>query len=574
MRMHLPSPMFRRVSILSLAVAVVGACSLIPFLPDQKATAPVLDGFGDSSLLPSQASPAAQALFAQGMAQVYGFNGVEAIRAFKAALAKDPSCAMCAWGVAHQMGPNINSPTRGDLSEAVKYVDYALKHSASSSPRDQALIASLALRYAHASAKRDVAPLIGEVCTVAGKGVERANPLDVAYAERMAQLVGLFPNDPDVLVMYAEAEMVATTGDWWDRKTGQPGGKIGEVADRLEAALKKYPDHTGLNHYMIHSVDAANVASRAVPAADRLGLLAPKSPHLLHMPSHTYAQVGRYADATRVNQLAVAADEAMMAELKRQNFKDTKDWRGHNRHFQWYGALMEGRGDLALETARAAAASSTGDHTYGEYVRSLPMLTLVVLQRWEALQKEPKPSGSQGVASVMGEMAHGIAYARTGQIDAAKAALAKLEPAAKDLLKKNTGSDFFAKLVRSIVGTAEHQLRAELALAEGRIDDALAEQAQAVTAAYDADHTEPPTLAGASRSRLGMMQIQAKKYADAEQSFRDDLKEHLHSGWSLQGLTIALTAQGKNVEAQSLKADLDQSWKLADTQLRALKYIK
>lgn len=572
MRKYLPPiKMVKRSSTFIILASMVGACSILPFLPDRMATSPVLDGFGGGNLIPSQANSEAQKLFAQAMSQVYGFNGSEAIRAFKAALAKDPQCAMCAWGVAYQMGPNINDPSRGDFTEALNYVEYALNHSSSASARDRALIESLALRYAHDSVKREVTPLMGEICAVAGKSsAERAHPLDVAYAERMLQLVERYPNDPDVLTIYAEAEMVATTDDWWDRKTGQAGGKIGELADRLELALKKYPEHTGLNHYMIHSVDAVQVAARAVPAADRLGLLAPKSPHLLHMPSHTYAQVGRYADATRVNQLAVAADEAMMAELKRQNFEDTKDWRGHNRHFQWYGALMEGRGDLALETARAAAAASTGDHEYGEYVRSLPILTLMYLQRWDAVQVEAMPIGGKGLAIALGEMARGVGFARTGQREKAKESLARLELAADDLLKRNTGNDYVGKLIRSMTNTSKHQLRAELALAQQRVEDALNEQAKAVTASLDADNTEPPTLAGASRRHLGMMQIQAKQYVQAEQSFREDLKEHLHSGWSLHGLTLALKAQGKDIEAQKIQTDLDRSWKLADSRLRQM----
>lgn len=571
--MRLPfrnTPFLPRLSAIAVAITVMAACSSIPFLPDQHATAPVLDGFGGGNLVPSKGNVGAQQLFAQGVSQMYGFNGDEAIRAFKAALAKDPECAMCAWGIANQMGPNINNPSRGDLSEAVKYVDYALKHSAGSSARDQALIQSLALRYAHDSVKREVTPLMGQVCAVAGKSIERANPLDVAYADRMLKLVEQFPNDPDVLAIYAEAEMVATTEDWWD-KQGKPAGRIGELATRIETALKAYPKHTGLNHYMIHSVDAVQVAGRAEAAADRLGALAPKSPHLLHMPSHTYAQIGRYADATRVNQLAVAADEAMMVELKRQNFSDTKDWRGHNRHFQWYGALMEGRGDFAVETARAAAAASPGDHEYGEYVRSLPILTLMYLQRWDALQTEAMPTGNHGVATVMGEMARGAAHARKGDIATAKTSLAKLEPAAAELIKKNTSNDFVGKLMRSIAGTAQHQLRAEIALAEKRFDDAIKEQSEAVTASIDADSTEPPTLGGATRRRLGMMQLQAKRYADAEQSFRTDLKEHLRSGWSLQGLSNALIAQGKSSAAQSVKPELETSWKLADATLRQMK---
>jgi hypothetical protein len=312
------------------------------------------------------------------------------------------------------------------------------------------------------------------------------------------------------------------------------------------------------------------VAGRAVASADRLGKLASKSAHLVHMPSHIYAQVGRYADATGVNQLAVAADDAMDVELKRQNFSISKDWRGHNLHFQWYGALMEGRSKLALETAYTVAAHSKGDHEYSEYIRSLPMLTLLYLQRWDDLLKEPMPKGGKGMATVLGEMSRGIASARLGQIAAAKAALARLEPAAAAVLKKNTGADGFSKMLRSLLTTAQFQLRAELALADKLTDEALTQQANAASAAYEAEGSEPPMLAGGPLRRLGSMQLQARQYVAAEKSYRADLAEHPASGWSLQGLNAALLGQHKNTEAQVVKNELDRSWPLADAQLRTL----
>lgn len=45
--------------------------------------------------------------------------------------------------------------------------------------------------------------------------------------------------------------MVATRSDWWDRKTSKPAGAIGDIVRRLEAAVLKAPDHTGVNHDLI-----------------------------------------------------------------------------------------------------------------------------------------------------------------------------------------------------------------------------------------------------------------------------------------------------------------------------------
>jgi len=559
-----------RLSMMAFSLSVIGACTVMPLTVDTKATAPVLDGFGDTTLVPSQGNEASRRLFAQGMAQVYAFNPPEAIRAFKAALAKDPGCGMCAWGVAHQMGPTINNPKRGDITQAKRYIDYAVNHSKDASPRDLALIGSLALRYGHSAGKNLAPPAAaGDVCSTSSG--EPADPLDIAYAQHMLMLAERFPNDPDVLSAYAEAEMVATRGDdWWDKVTGKPAGRMGELATMIEAGLVKHPEHVGLNHYMIHAVDAVPVAARATAAADRLGRLAPKSPHLLHMPSHTYAHLGRYADATRVNQLANAADEAMMADLKKQKFELTRDWRGHNTHFQWYGALMEGRSELALETARTVAGRSKGDGEYSEYVRALPMLTLLHLQRWDELLKETMPTGGKGIAVVVGNMARGIALVRTGKLDEAKAALKLMDPVAKKLVASMTGKDRYPKMIRGVALSSVDQLAAEIAFAEKRIDDALALQAKAVADSVHANGTEPPMLASGPRLRLGSMQMRAGRHAEAEKTYRQDLVSHPKNGWALSGLKLALASQGKPGEMQAVNQDLASSWALADTKVRSL----
>ncbi|MFC0133541.1 hypothetical protein [Massilia eurypsychrophila] len=567
MRHHLRSHFARQLYFAS-SLTMLAACAVLPLTVDSKASAPVLDGFGATTLVPSQANDAARRLFAQGVAQMYGFNEAEAIRAFKAALASDPDCGLCAWGVALQMGPIINNPTRGDLTVAKQYADYAIRHSKGASPRDQALIESLALRYGHSSAKA-IAPLPGAVCRAPGSaGDEPADPLDSSYADYMRSLTARFPADSDVLALYAEAEMVVTTGEPWDPVSGKPSGRTGELATQLEAGLARDPNHVGLNHYMIHAVDDVRVAARAVAAADRLGKLAPKSPHLVHMPAHTFALVGRYADATRANQMANANDDAMDAELKRQNFSITKDWRGHNTHFQWYAAVMEGRGDLALATARAAAKRSRGEHEFSEYNRSLPMLTLLHFQRWDALLKEPMPRGGKGLAMVLGEMSRGIAQARSGQPANARGALARLEPAVAALRKKHRHKDWMGKMMSSLSATALAQLKAEVALMDGSADQAVKMQALAAEAAAHADRSEPPMLAGAPLQRLGEMQLKASSYAAAERTFRDALALRPANGWALSGLSKALAAQDKTADAQRTRRDLAVSWAAADSQLR------
>jgi hypothetical protein len=123
--------------------------------------------------------------------------------------------------------------------------------------------------------------------------------------------------------------------------------------------------------------------------------------------------------------------------------------------------------------------------------------------------------------------------------------------------------------MRSLARTAQAQLRAELAWSGQQADEALAQQQLAVTASYDADATEPPTLASGPGLRLGAMQLQARRDAAAEQSFRAHLAEHPGNGWALQGLRQALAAQGKQAEAKATERELERNWKQADSGLRS-----
>ena len=556
--------------IAAAALIVMLAACAVPLQPDRTARAPELPGFGSLQWAVTTSVPEAQRLFTQGVLQAYAFNEVEAVRMFKAALAQDPSCAMCAWGVAWQLGPNINDTSRAQVNEALRYLDHALRHAASANAHERALIDALALRYGHASQARETAPLTAERC---GPGAtseddnEPAHPLDLAYAERLRQLADAAPADPDLLSLYAEAEMVATRIDWWNEKTGQPGGRIGEVTTRLEQSLLRHPEHVGLNHYMIHAADGAPAARRAVLAADRLGRLAPASPHLVHMPSHIYVRVGRYADATRVNEEAMAAELTLFDAQKTQGFSVSKDWRNHDQQFLWFAALMQGRGDVALAAARDLASRTSGDRSYAEYRRSLTLLALLRLERWDTLLAEPLASGNKGMAQALGEGARGVALVRTHKMTEARAALMRADDGAAQVAKAHAKPKGFDKTLREMTVSATERLRAEIAAAEGRYEDALKLQALAVQASKEADSNEPPMLAAGALVALGELQLRAGLHAQAEKTFRDDLAAQPGSGWALSGLTRALKAQGRAAEAQPLAAQLALAWSAADAAL-------
>ena len=550
------------------AIAIGLASCATPFAPDATARAPRLEGYGALDMPVVTASPEAAELFRRGMLQSYAFNDEEAARAFKAALAKDPSCAMCAWGVAKAAGPNINNPERGELTEARRHLAWAAARVSPGAPRERALIGALIERYGEAPGRSKVDVTAGAICS--SGGAAKANPLDVIYAARMRALADAYPDDPDVLTLYAEAAMIATADDWWDKKTGRPGGEMGAVTDRLERALVAHPGHTGLNHFMIHAADSSPHPERALAASDRLGRLAPASPHLLHMPAHIYVRTGRYADASRVNEAAVVAQAKLFDTLDAGSYARSTDWDRHNRHFLWFAALTEGRGNLALVQAREMASrAANGKSPTAEFFRSLPLVTLVRLERWSDVFAEPVPDGESGVAPAITEFALGIALVRTGRLDEARARSTALQLALDaPVLKGATmmGDD----PVRTTLEVFAGRLTAEIAGAEGRAADALAALTRATELEDGLHANEPPILGSASRLALGEVMLRARRAGDAEAAYRAELVAQPGSGWALSGLARALEQQGRAEDARRVRVESERAWLHADAALRTV----
>ena len=70
---------------------------------------PLLGGLAPVHYAIASQVPQVQAYFDQGLALLYGFEYETAYKSFKRAQALDPDCAMCGWGAAMALGPNINN---------------------------------------------------------------------------------------------------------------------------------------------------------------------------------------------------------------------------------------------------------------------------------------------------------------------------------------------------------------------------------------------------------------------------------------------------------------------------------
>ena len=168
-----------RLLLLALACLVAGCGTPTPKPPPAASASapPLFDDLGDLHRDIGTPVPAAQRYFDQGLRMAYGFNHEAARRAFAEAERLDPRCAMCAWGQALVLGPNINLPMDPLLAaQATELATRAVALSANARPADRALIEALQLRYTNPAPQ------------------DRAT-LDAAYAEAMGKVVARFPGD-------------------------------------------------------------------------------------------------------------------------------------------------------------------------------------------------------------------------------------------------------------------------------------------------------------------------------------------------------------------------------------------
>lgn len=557
---------FVRVCALLLAAALPAACDRPASVRgDEPGThpAPLIDGLGVSSFTIMTKAPAAQRYFTQGLLLAWAFEHGEAERSFREAVRRDPDCAMCEWGVAYIRGPNVNHPYRDGAAEAARHVRRALALAPQASARERALIEALAARYDVKAAAKEAPPAEGALCSA--RPSADIDPLDTAYAQAMARVARAFPADPDIRVLHAEALLLLAPWQWW--RAGRPATGTLQAIEELEAALALAPNHTGANHYLIHALEQSPTPERALAAAQRLGALAPNAGHLVHMPSHIYLRVGRYADASRANVEAIAADERFAAQIRAQGASPLGHV-SHHRHFLWATAAMEGRGAVSIGAARELAAQVGRDgRPFGragnEYFAALPLFALVRFARWDEILAAPVPKGATAYPRGVWHYARGIALARGGRANEAQGELGALEAAADDASLAELsfkGIDPLDAYLR--IGI--ESLRGEIALARGQHAQALAHLRRAVELEDALESEEPPSWAAPQRHALGGALLAAGRAAEAAEVFRADLARFPANGWSLHGLAESLWRQGRRAEALRVQTQFRAAWADAD----------
>lgn len=542
-------------SLLALAGCAAPHSSSHPALAEpSSAPPPLVDSLGTHHQGVTTASPRAQAYFDQGLRLVYAFNHVEAQRAFREAARLDPACAMCYWGIALTAGSNYNSPT-DEMRERVAWdaIQKARALADRASPRERAAIEALARRHS-ADPKADRAPL------------------DRGYADAMRELVRRFPDDLDAATLLADALMNLRPWDLW-ASDGKPQPGTEEILSVLERVLTANPSHPGANHLFIHAVEASPNPARGVPAADRLRGLMPGAGHLVHMPSHIYFRVGRYADAHAVNVRAVEADREHIGTGRASGIYRMLYY-PHNLDFVWQAASMEGRSEETIRAAREFAAAvplgAAREMSDMEIAPAAPLFALARFGRWEAILAEPAPPEDLPYVTGAWRYARGLALAATGRREEARRELATLRAVAERVPPGRTLAGFFK--TKQMLGLGAEVLAGEIAARGGEIDTAVRHFLAAVAIQDGHWFTEPPPWYYPVRQSLGAVLLQAGRVVEAEAVYRDDLRWNPENGWSLFGLAQCLRAEGKDAEAGVAEDRFRRAWARADMPLATSRF--
>lgn len=505
---------------------------------------PLWDGLGAVSYKVTTTSERAQAYFNQGLRLAYAFNHEEAQRAFRMGQKLDPECAMCFWGEAYVLGPNINLPMQEPaVAPAFAAAQKAKALAGKASPRERALIDALAARYS------------------SDPKAERA-PLDAAYAAGMAKAAKQFPKDDEIATLYAEAVMDLSPWDYW-----KPGGREARpqsapIVPTLERVLARNPNHIGAIHLYIHAVEASDRPKRAEPYADRLRGAVPGAGHLVHMPSHIYYRVGRYLDALEDNKTAVKVDEKYLDDTKAPMGVYRMGYYPHNVHFVMASAQMAGDGPTVIAAAEKLGKLIPDEAAKGiamvQPVKAAPYFAHAQFSSPETILALPDPGDAVPYVKALWLYARGVALATQKDFAGATAAADAIE-------KLERESDF--KLLKESGIPAQEVMQIARTVILARVAQAKGDKAAAVTqfekaaALQDAlPYTEPPYWYYPVRQSLGAALLQAGRHADAQQQFERALKRAPANGWSYYGLAELHKSRGNAAAARKAEADLAKTW--------------
>jgi tetratricopeptide (TPR) repeat protein len=232
--------------------------------------------------------------------------------------------------------------------------------------------------------------------------------------------------------------------------------------------------------------------------------------------------------------------------------------------------MMEGRSEVALREAWEMVHQIPPEALeemapFVDGLVALPYAVLVRFGKWQAILDEPEPPAILPVTRALRHFARGTAFASTGRSDEAvseKALLDEIAVGVKDDAKVGNSR------AKDILAIASHTLAGEIAAQAGRNDEAVRELREAVAIEDGNLYDEPPDWLQPVRHTLGAVLLRAGRASEAEAVYREDLLRWPENGWSLWGLSRALSMRGGvPIEAAAVAERFDRAWQRADVKI-------
>ncbi len=403
--------------------------------------------------LPSSCTAAAKVQLDRGVAMLHSFWFEAARDEFAQAAVKDPGCAMAFWGVAMSFyRPLWMNPTAAELSAGAAAVATAEGLAAKrADARERDYIAAVGAFYRNASTVPHAA---------------RAK----SYARAMQRLAARYSRDREASTLYAIALLAgASPSD----KTFAVPLRAGKIAEKVFA---EQPNHPGAAHYIIHAYDYPPLAERAFAAARRYAKISPSSAHALHMPSHTFTQLGLWQESISSNLDSAAAARAYAGQTCMEGAWEEEL---HALDYLEYAYLQLGRDREAYDVVHLAArirrVSPERSRKAAYAFAAIPARYAIERRRWsEAARLEPLASPFPR-ANALTFFARGYARARLHDLAGAREDLARLA-GARDRLRQHSDEGSAAA---ELVDVQRLAVEGWIAQAEGKPELALQRLRQA-----------------------------------------------------------------------------------------------
>jgi len=380
--------------------------------------------------------PKVQPAFERAVAMLHSFWYSAGEAAFRQVLKDDPQCAIATWGIASILMSNPlagqgASPKGAEQAQAA--IDEGRRIGAKTE-RERGYIEAVAAYYQDFATRPER---------------ERQASRAKAY-EALAQR---YPTDDEAQIF--AALYVAGT----QTQADQTYAAYLKAAAILEEEFKKYPDHPGVAHYLIHSYDAPPIADKGLTAARRYSGIAPAAPHALHMPSHIFTRVGSWQESAATNKRSMETAKA----------GNEPDEAYHASDYMVYAYLQLARDAEARRAIdEAMKVSGISARFVAPYaIAAMPARYALERGAWQEAAKLQPAATAYPYVDAITYFARAIGATRSGDVAAARKDAEQLERLHKALL--DAKNNYWATEVE----VQRLAVAGWIAQAEGKPDEAL-----------------------------------------------------------------------------------------------------